>query len=94
MGARVFVSARPMALVVLLIGALLASSERPVQPGVPSAPPIASVTGAGWGDRAMCIGCAVGLFGAGGATLGGALIGAALYPEAYAACGFICIKAF
>ncbi len=94
MGAGLLRALRPMSLVVLLVGALFTRTgpARTVPVGADTA--VESVTGAGWFGRAACLGCAVGLFGAAGATLGGVLIEAMLYPEAFAACGIICVRAF
>lgn len=94
MGARVSGAMRLTVLVALLVGALLGPSGQMGEEQVAGSPAIEAVTGAGWGSRAMCLGCAVGLFGAGGATIGGIVIEAMLYPEAFAACGIICVKAF
>lgn len=76
----------------LLAFALLGA---PVQAraGVPSASPVASLTGRGIIDKAACLGCAIGVIGAGGLTFGGLLATALFYPEAVAACGYLCIRA-
>jgi hypothetical protein len=93
MGAGVLRPLRSVVSLALLVGTLLIPSGRMTAVQGTTAPAVESVTGAGWVDRAMCLGCVVGLFGAGGATLGGVLVEAMLYPEAFAACGIICVRA-
>lgn len=56
--------------------------------------PVAEVTGGDWGSKLACIGCASTLLAVSGSTIGAMVFYAALFPEAYGACGFICYTAF
>jgi hypothetical protein len=54
---------------------------------------VGAVAGRGILEKASCLGCAMVIVGTGGLTFGGILLTAALYPEAVAACGFLCVRA-
>lgn len=57
--------------------------------------PVALLTGQGSKlDRAICVGCAITVVAAGGATWGGLAFLAGMYPEPMLACAFICFTAF
>jgi hypothetical protein len=87
-------SARPIALLALTIGTVLAASA-PTPPSPASGPAeVESLGGAGVFDKVVCLGCAAALLGGGGATLGGLLLEATFFPEAVGACAYTCIVAF
>jgi len=93
MGARLTRRVRPAALVLLTIGTLLgAPGNAPTAEASPV--PVGQLTGGSIWTRAACLGCAALLFGAGGATIGGVVIEAMLFPDAFGACGVICLEAF
>ncbi len=52
------------------------------------------VVGQGWGARAMCIGCATLILGAGGGSLLGLAFITAIQPELVFGCGGLCVMAF
>jgi len=94
MGPRTVLSARPMALLALTIGTVLGTSGLTPPPPAPEPAQVEAVRGAGIMDKVVCLGCAATLFGAGGATLGGLLLEAAFFPEAFGACAYTCVVAF
>jgi hypothetical protein len=83
-------SARPIALLATTIGTVLATSA--LTP--PPAAEVESLLGAGIVDKVACLGCAAVLLGGGGATLGGLLLEATFFPEAFGACAYTCVVAF
>ncbi len=93
MGARMFKGLRPAALVLLTAGALLGAPSG-IPPHAAAPTPVAALSGGSIWTKAACLGCAALLFGVGGATIGGVIIEAMLYPEAFGGCGVICLEAF
>lgn len=87
-------SARPIALLMMVIGTVFATAAMK-PPSAGSAPAqVESLVGAGISDKVACLGCAAVLLGGGGATLGGLLLEATFFPEAFGACAYTCIVAF
>jgi len=87
-------SARPIALLAMTIGTVLATAAL-TPPRATSEPDgVGALVGAGIGDKVACLGCAAVLLGGGGATLGGLLLEATFFPEAFGACAYTCIVAF
>ena len=52
------------------------------------------VVGSGWLETALCIGCVAVIGAAGGGTIAGVLVVAAIAPEAIAGCALGCMLAF
>lgn len=81
------------ALSVALLSLSLLGTPPVERAGAPSATPVEALAGQGLVDKAACLGCAIGVIGVSGLTFGGALATALFYPEAVAACGYLCIRA-
>lgn len=82
-----------MVVAVLATLALHQADARGGEPATVAAPAVESV-GRGRLERAACIGCAITVVAAGGATWGGLAILAGMFPEPILACGFICVVAW
>lgn len=94
MAPRVWRSTRLLALAAMTCGTVLATAGLTPPSPVLGDGSVESVAGAGILDRVVCLGCAAALFGAGGATLGGMLLEATFFPEAFGACAYTCVVAF
>lgn len=80
-------------MVLLAMTVLHVAGPEPVSlPQVVEASAVSVLEGEGI-TGAACFACAVLIFGAGYATIGGALLVWLFYPELVAACGLACIKA-
>lgn len=93
MSAGVRGRARGVLLPLMLLGMLCAA---PVGTGSVSLEDdaVGAAIGAGTWDQILCIGCAAGFVAAGGMTIAGTFLVAALYPEAAIACASTCVAAF
>ncbi len=79
-----------LALLAILTAQTVALMSRPA----PAPPPLAEIAGGDWGSKLACFGCASTLVAVGGGSIGGILVYATLFPEAYGACAYVCVTAF
>jgi hypothetical protein len=88
-------------LIALLAGQSAPSAARPLAsgPATGQSEPVTTIeadamTGQGWLQKLACIGCIGAILAAGGSSIAGLVLVAAMYPEAVALCGFACAVAF
>lgn len=88
------VGRRSLILVLALFAVLATHAVTSMSRPAPVAAPLAEVVGGDGGAKLACFGCASTLIAVGGGSIGGMLVYATLFPEAYGACAYLCLTAF